>query len=334
MSAKSLKEIAEKLNISRFTVSRVMRNEKYVSEKNRKLVLDYLKKEPYFPNAHSKMLFYGKVPVVGLVFPGEASVMLEFYAQEIIKGVSQAVKEKNLHLMLVTQDNFNHQECFKLFKSKIVGGFIFPGIGKNNFSDIRALKKENVPLVLLCSHLKTIASYDCDNATGGYIATAYMIKKGYKKIAFLHGHRNWVDASDRCKGYKKALAEYNIRTNPDYIKYNQEKTNLGFEQRAIDELMKLEKKPDAIFAANDRIAIGAIKVLKSIRKKIPKDIAVMGFDNMPTRESFSPSLSTVEQPIQVMAYEAAKELSKLISEGNGAGSTHLFKPTLIKRKSA
>ena len=166
MSAKSLKEIAEKLKVSRFTVSRVIRNEKYVSEKTRKLVMDYLEKEPYFPNAHSKMLFYGKVPVVGLVFPGEASVMLEFYAQEIIKGVCKAVKERNFHLMLVTQDNFNYQECLKLFKSKMVGGFIFPGIGKNNFTDIQELKKERIPLVLLCSHFKSVPSYDCDNVTG------------------------------------------------------------------------------------------------------------------------------------------------------------------------
>jgi LacI family transcriptional regulator len=334
MSAKTLKEIAEKLNVSRFTVSRVIRNEKYVSEKKRKLVLDYLKKEPYFPNAHSKMLFYGKVPVVGLVFPGEAAVMLEFYAQEIIKGVGKAIKKSNFHLMLVTQDSFNYQECLKLFKSRMVGGFMFPAIGRNNFPDIKQLRKEGIPQVLICSHLKGIPSYDCDNVKGGYMAAEHLIKGGRKKIAFLHGHRNWVNASDRCKGYKKALTDNNIKLNADYIKYTHKRSELGFEENAIKELLALKSRPDAIFAANDRIAIACIKALRKRNIKVPKDIAVMGFDNMPTRENLYPALSTVEQPIQEIAYAAAQEFMKTASSDKKLVGTHLFEPKMVIRKSA
>jgi DNA-binding LacI/PurR family transcriptional regulator len=296
-------------------------------------VLDYLKKEPYFPNAHSKMLFYGKVPVVGLVFPGEASVMLEFYAQEIIKGVSKAIKEGNFHLMLVAQDDFNYQECLKLFKSKMVGGFIFPGVGKNNFSDIKQLKNEKIPQVLLCSHLDNIPSFDCDNVEGGYMATTHLIKEGYRRIAFLRGHRNWVNASDRCKGYKKALAKYKIKLKPDYIKYTHKNMIVDFEKKAIEELLSLSSRPDAIFAANDRIAIASIKALKKKGIKIPKDIAVMGFDNILTRENFSPALSTIEQPIQEMAYAATKELIKIVISDKKPSVTELFKPKIILRKS-
>ncbi len=333
MSAKTLKEIAKELNISRFTVSRVIRNDKYVSDETRKLVLDYLKKEPYFPNTHSKILFSGKVPVIGLVFPSEATVMLEFYAQEIIKGASIAVKEKDFHLMLFAQDTFNYQECIRLYRSKLVGGFVLSGIGKNNFSDIRQLKKEKIPQVLLCSHLKGIPSFDCDNVEGGYLAVKHLIKTGRGRIAFMHGHRNWVDVSDRCKGYKKALTENKIDVDPNYIKYSRKIIDLQFEKNAVRELLALKKSPDAIFAASDRMAIATIMSLKENGKKVPKDVAVIGFDNISTSENLNPALSTVEQPIESMAYIATKNLIQMILTGKIISKSQLFKPTLILRKS-
>ena len=253
MPPKTLKEIGKKLNLSRFTVARVLRNDKYVSEKTRALVLNYLEKEPYVPNVYSTMLSSGRINVLGLVFPGDAFFSMEFYIQEIIKGVSEAAKKEGYQLMLFTQGQFNSFECMKLYMSKLVAGFILPSIGKNNFKDVSKLNDKEVPLVLLCSHIDNISSFDCNNVMGGYLATKHLLDCGRRKIAFIHGHKNWIDAADRFKGYKKALQEKGKQVKKEYVLYNYDHNN--YEKIAVKKLLALKNPPDGIFTANDRIAL-------------------------------------------------------------------------------
>ncbi len=333
MASTSFKEVGKKLNISRFTVARVLRGEKYVSEKTRTLVLDYLKKEPYVPNVHSRVLFSGKVNILGLVFLGEAFFSMEFYIQEIIKGVSEVAKKQGYQLMLFTQDKFNSSDCLKLYLSKQVAGFILPAIGKDNFKDVFELKNKKIPLVLLCSHLKGISSFDCDNITGGCLATKYLLDSGRKKIAFIHGHKNWVDAEDRFKGYKKALKEAGKEVEKEYVQYNLGNTYSNYEKAAIERLLALREPPDAVFTVNDRMALAVMSAIKETGRSIPQDIAVMGFDNIPSCENFSPPLTTVAQPTKDMAIAATQSLIKMISSGKSQDHTQFFKPNLIIRKS-
>ena len=326
MAAKTLKEIGEKLNVSRFTVARVLRNDKYVSEKTRALVLNYLEKEPYVPNVYSTMLSSGKINVIGIIFPGDAFFSMEFYIQEIIKGVSEAVKKEGYQLMLFTHDKFNSLECLKLYMSKLVAGFILPSIGKNNFKDVIELKDKKVSLALLCSHIKDISSFDCDNVMGGYMATKYLLDSGRKKIAFIHGHKNWVDAADRFKGYKKALKEKDMGITKGYVQYDHEK-------RAIKRLLALKDTPDAVFVANDRMALTVMSFIKQSGRRVPQDVAVIGFDDIPSCVNSLPPLSTVAQPVRNMAFAATENLIKIISSGKNKNYSRLFKPKLIIRDS-
>ena len=333
MASASFKEIGKKLKISRFTVARVLRGEKYVSEKTRTLVLDHLKKEPYVPNVHSSVLSSGKVNILGLVFIGESFFSIEFYIQEIIKGVSEVAKKEGYQLMLFTQEQFNSSDCLRLYLSKQVAGFILPSIGKDDFKDIIELKDKKIPLVLLCSHLKDVSSFDCDNVTGGYLATKYLLDSGRKKIAFLHGNKNWIDAEDRFQGYKKALREAGKEIERGYVQYNSGYTYGDYEKAATEKLLELKEPPDAVFAANDRMALAVMSAVKEKGKSIPRDIAVIGFDNIPSCESFSPALTTIAQPVNGMAVAATQGLIKAISSGKSEDRTQFFKPNLIIRKS-
>ncbi|MFA6356008.1 MAG: LacI family DNA-binding transcriptional regulator [Candidatus Omnitrophota bacterium] len=334
MASTSFKEIGKKLKISRFTVARVLRGEKYVSEKTRALVLDHLKKEPYVPNVHSSVLFSGKVKILGLVFLGEAFFSMEFYIQEIIKGVSEVAKKEGYQLMLFTQEQFNSSDCQRLYLSKQVAGFILPSIGKDNFKDIIELKDKKIPLVLLCSHLKNVPSFDCDNVTGGYLAAKYLLDSGRKRIAFLHGNENWVDAEDRFQGYKKALKEAGKEIGKGYVQYNSGYTYGDYEKAATKRLLGLKEPPDAIFAVNDRMALAVMSAVKEEGKSIPRDIAVVGFDNIPSCESFSPALTSVAQPVNGMAVAATRALIRAVSSGKNGDRTQFFKPNLVIRKSA
>ena len=333
MASASFKEIGKKLKISRFTVARVSRGEKYVSEKTRALVLDYLKKEPYVPNVHSSVLSSGKVNILGLVFIGESFFSMEFYIQEIIKGVSEVAKKEGYQLMLFTQEQFNSSDCLRLYLSKQVAGYILPSIGKDNFKDVIELKNNKIPMVLLCSHLEGVPSFDCDNVTGGYLATKYLLGSGRKKIAFLHGNKNWIDAEDRFQGYKKALREAGKEIEKGYVQYNSGNTHGDYEKAATGQLLELKEPPDAIFAVNDRMALAVMSAIKEKGESIPRDIAVIGFDNIPSCESFSPALTTIAQPVNGMAVEATQGLIKAISSGKSDGRTRFFKPNLIIRKS-
>ncbi|MDD5072591.1 MAG: LacI family DNA-binding transcriptional regulator [Candidatus Omnitrophica bacterium] len=327
----SLREIGKKLKVSRFTVARVLREDKYVSEKTRALVLDYLKKEPYAPNIHSARLLSGKINVLGLLFFGGGLFSMEPYVQEIIKGVSEAAKKEGYQVMLFTQDKFNSFECLNTYLNKSVSGFILPAIGKDNYKDVLGLQDKKVPLVLLCSHLKDLSSFDCDNVTGGYLATKYLLDSGRKRIAFIHGHKNWVDAEDRFKGYKKALQEADKQV---IIEYNDDNNHINYEKLTIERLLSLKEPPDAVFAANDRMALAAMSAIKQAGRDIPKDIAVIGFDNIPSCENFSPSLSTVSQPVKDMAFAAAETLIKnVIPQGKNKDYTRFFEPKLVIRKS-
>ena len=235
--------------------------------------------------------------------------------------------------MLFMQDEFDYRECYSLYMSKQVGGFIFPGVDRNKLTEIKCLAKKNIPLAIVCSRLDSICSFDCDNVKGGYLATKHLIKKGRKRIAYLHGHKGWIDAEDRFEGYKKALKEENIRLNMDYVKYNFGGPDSGFEEKATRELLKLKKPPDAIFTATDNMALVVMKFLKQSKIEIPDEIALVGFDDIPITQAVSPALTTIRQPIGQMAKEATLNVINMINNKKSKKLT-FFKPELIIRESS
>ena len=330
---KTLKEIGKELNISRFTVSRVLKGSKDVSDETRKKILQYLKNNPYYPNANANRLYSGNVNVIGLIFTGKASVIFESYVQQIIEGVSEVARKKDFYLMLFMQDEFDYRECYSFYMSKQMGGFILPGVDRNKLTEIKRLAKENIPLAIVCSRLDNICSFDCDNVKGGYLATKHLIDNGRKRIAYLHGHKGWIDAEDRFKGYKKALKEEKIKLNIDYVKYNYGARDSGFEEKATRELLKLKKPPDAIFTATDNMALVVLKTLQKNKIRIPKDIALVGFDDIPLVQAVSPTLTTIRQPIGQMAKEATLNVINMINNKKVKGLT-FFKPELIIRESS
>lgn len=333
MSVKTLEELAKKLGISRRTLSRVLKNDKNVAEETRVRILKYLEREKYFPNIHAASLASKKINVVGLIFPKDTFIDADFFALDVLKGVATAMSDNNYQLMIFTQDKFNSEQCLKLYKSKLVGGLILVAIASDDIPQALEVKKHQVPIALISSYCEGIDSFGCDNLKGGYIATKHLIDSGRKKIAFIHGHENWFDAEERCKGYKRALAETGIEIRKEYIEpgyFSYEKGEI-----AMEKLLSLEDPPDAVFAANDRMAIGAIKAIKKSGKKVPQDIAVVGFDNIPLCEHFDPPITTVKQSMKDIAYESGKVLlDSIASPKKRKAQIRLFEPKLIVRNSA
>ncbi|MFA5338648.1 MAG: LacI family DNA-binding transcriptional regulator [Candidatus Omnitrophota bacterium] len=332
MSVKSLEELAQKLNISRRTISRVLKNDKNVAEETRERILKHLDKEKYFPNIHAASLASKKINVIGLVFPNDTFINTDFFAIDTIKGVARAANENNYQLMIFTQTKFDGDQCLQMYKSKLVGGLILVAISRDDTEKLEELRKQQVPVALLFAYSERADSFGCDNRKGGYVATKHLIDTGRKRIAFIHGHENWFDAEERFKGYKQALEEAGLQFRPEYV----ERGYFRYEDAEIvaKKFLLLDSPPDGIFAANDRMAIGAIKAIKGAGKRVPEDVAIVGFDNIPICELFDPPITTVDQPVVDIAYEAGSDLLNSINSPHRKSYTRFFDPKLIIRKSA
>ena len=332
MSAKTLEELAGKLNVSRRTISRVLKNDRNVAGETRERILKHLDKEKYFPNIHAASLASKKINVIGLIFPKDTFINTDFFAIDTIKGVARVASESSYQLMIFTQAKFDKEQCLQMYKSKLVGGLILVAISKEDTDKLEELKKQQVPVALLFAYSDRADSFGCDNKKGGYMAAKHLIDTGRKKVAFIHGHENWFDAEERFKGYKQALAEAGLPFRPEYV----ERGYFRYEDAAFaaKKLLALDEPPDAIFAANDRMAIGAIKAIKDAGRKVPEDVAVVGFDNIPICELFDPPITTIEQPIVDIAYEAGIDLLNSINAPHKKSFLRYFEPKLIIRKSA
>jgi len=334
MNAKTLEVIAKRLSISRRTLSRALNSDKNVADDTRARILKHMEKEKYFPNINAANLASKKSNVIGLIFPKNTFTKADFFVIETMKGVAEAMEQANYQLMVFTQNEIGNTQCLKLYKSKMVFGLILVAISKENFAQVEELRKNNAPLSLLFAYYDRVNSFGCDNLKGGYLATKHLIDRGRKKIAFIHAASGWIDAEDRFEGYKKALSEAGMEFKKDYVENGFFDYEPG--EAAMQKLLKANDPPDAVFAANDRMALGAVKAVKKSGRRIPEDIAIVGFDNMPLCELFEPSITTVEQPVKDIAYAGGKALIDAIrfNTQKKKPQTILFEPKLIIRESA
>ncbi len=335
MAVETLEDLAEKLKISRRTLSRVMQGDANVAEGTRDSVSKSLEKFRYYRNFHASSLAARKVHVIALVFPVQQNTQDE-YIYHTQLGVMDASQSSGYHTMIFARSPYRFDECMSWVKSKMVSGVILVAPSLASFETIRDLQKSKVPLAVLHAHYPGIDSFDGDNVQGGYVVTRHLIGQGRRRIAFLHGHPDWINSRDRFLGYSKAMKEAGLEILPEYVR------NAFFDmataEKAAEQLMNLPTPPDAVVSANDLMAVGALKKIKSLGMSIPEDVAVVGYDNtslgqMPIVE---PSLSSVEQPFQKMSFEATKHLIDKIENPrrHKESKSIFFPPRLVVRGSS
>ncbi|MDN5343275.1 MAG: LacI family transcriptional regulator [Oceanotoga sp.] len=325
----TIKDIANKAGVSKATVSYVINNKPGVSEKIRNKILKIMKEMNYIPNAIARGLAGKKTHYIGLIIPDISDM---FYA-DIIKGVENKTNSNNYLLNLVTThaEKAKEKQVIDLFTGGIVDGVIIMAYHINE-EYIKILKERNVPFVFIDYPFTTNSVYTVtvDNFDGGYKATEYLIKAGCKKIAFLKGSSVAWDSENRFKGYLKALNDYSIKIDDSIIK----DANFRREEGYTKTLEILSNKDiDGVFAANDQMALGAMKAIKEKNLNIPEDISVIGFDNIESSKFSEPTLSTVEQPLCKMGEKSVELLLELIDEKKPKSKKISLKTELIKRKS-
>ncbi len=308
----TLKDIANKLGLSKATVSKALNGSFEISDATKKKVLHAARLLNYTPNQVAVNLRKKQTKTIGVIIP---TTVHHFFSKIIDGIIKRAEKDEYLVILLQSNENFSlEKKQVNLLLDKRVDGILISLSNKTNeFVHLNKIIKRNVPLVLFD---KIEPSIPCskvviDDFKAAYNSVVYLIKKGYKKIAHFRGDFNPKNAVDRFEGYKQALIDNNIEFDPTLVFMCNNNADFEDGYASAKKMITTGIKVDAIFAITDLIAIGAIKYLREQQVQIPEDIAVFGFSNWFMSSVVTPTLSTVDQPAYKMG-EMSMEI--LLSE--------------------
>lgn len=327
----TLQDVAEKAGVSPATVSRVVRGEGKVGDKCRAHVKKIIDKMGYRPNTNARALASNKTEIVGIIVPNISS---PFFGTLAIGAEEAATKAKYKVLM-----GNSHNE--PKTEQELIDSFLEQGcqniILHSKFTDDATLIKwasQIKGLVIINRFVPEIASRCIwlDNVSGGRQMTEHLVNKGHEKFAFITSHLQMSDPEDRLVGINQSLTRAGIDLPESNITYN----NAGMEagEDGVYDLLDRGIEFTALLCFNDSVAIGAINALFERGLDVPKDVSIVGFDDIIIAKFCRPKLTTMNYPIEKMAiYATNLSMDLTNNEEQEENKTHLFMPSLIERKS-
>ena len=328
----TLSDVAREAGVSVVTVSRVI-NDTYpekVSEKTRQKVLETVARMNYKPNVMARGLQKGRTFLIGVAIVRVA----DSFFGEILQGIHDAAAAADLGVLLGTRrlDIGKDESALRELQSRGVEGIIYYGTTQDP-QTAKYLVAEGLPLVQLCnSHTKLDAPYVVvDHFRGAYQATEYLLTLGHKRIAHIGAYQERdPQGLMRLAGYRTALQDHGIEVDESLVVPGGWTWESGY--RAMHQLYRqCQGKVTAIFASSDFEAVGAMRACQEMGIKVPDDIALIGFDDLPFSAWLDIPLTTVAQPKEAMGQAAVKSLIDLI-EGRSTPNV-MFEPELIVRRS-
>lgn len=335
MAGLTLEDIAKKVGVSRSTVSRVVNGHPNVREDVRERVLEVVRQTGYHPNAAARTLASQRSRMIGLVLPRTvSSFFTDPYFPQFTQGVAQACNRADYTLGLFLVGTEDDEE--KIFPRVSRRGFldgvlVQSGHGQIGDQLIERLVEEKVPLVNVGRpfHAEGVSYIDVDNADAAHNAVSHLIRLGYQRIATITGPSNSTVGIDRKEGYLKALAERGRPIDQSLVVEGDFTEAGGY--YAMQRL--LAAKTDAVFAASDVMAIGAMRAVREAGLGIPEDVAFVGFDDLPVAGLTSPKLTTVRQRVHRFGMAAVEILIDLIENGTHPPRRVMMTTELVIRES-
>lgn len=306
----TLKMVAERAGVSVNTVSRAINNKPDINEETKKRILKVAQELGYVRNDTAVALRTKKTGTIGVVIADNRN---PFYA-EVLNGMEVAAREKNYHIILANtqRDYQKEEEAINLLLAKRVDGLLITPV-QDRDDDIKNLIDANIPFVVVGRDFENIevdAVYN-DEVKGGFLATEYLIKKGHKRIALINGFLYKSPARGRLEGYKRALKEYGILFDDALVNVGDIDVKDGYER--TKQLFEKGLDFTAIFAYNDMMAFGAMQAIREKGLKIPEDIGLVGYDDIPFSSLISPALTTIRLKKQNLGVQSVKLLLSRIN---------------------
>ncbi len=328
----TIEKIAKQAGVSRSTVSRVLNNHPNVSPTARERVLAVTQKVQFQPNLAARGLAAGHTRVLGLVIPMPvAAVFSDPYHPIVIQGVASACNTHDYSVMLwLAEPEYERRTISKILHNGLIDGLILASMLVND-PLLESLSASDLPFILIGRHLSNerVNYVDVDNINSAREIVSYLIRLGRRCIATITGPKNMIAGADRLDGYLAALRERGITPQPDLIVAGDFTEAGGY--NAMQQL--LPHKPDAVFAASDMMALGALRVIREAGLRVPEDIALIGFDDIPFAAHADPPLTTVRQPIHRTGVIAAETLIDLIAHPDSHPRRIILPTELVIRAS-
>lgn len=340
-------DIARLAGVSRSTVSRVINNYSDIPQKTRDKVLKIIEQYHYEPNTSARVLAGKSTSTIGLFVvslseqPGVNRIYQNNYFAPFVDAVIDTANAAGYYVLVHTiyaEEDF--AKVKQAFLQKRIDGGIIVGTQKNA-ELIGGIARIGLPFVLIDYDVADILEHrlsgspitvvNSDDYEGAMAAMNHLISAGHKEIGFISGHMNTYSGKQRFRAYEAALRTHNLPVRPEYVLNGRFLKQAAYEE--TKRLLKLDRLPTAIFSANDDMAIAAMNALREHGLRIPDDMALIGFDDVPVAAQLIPSLSTVRLPIYDMSKEAVSRLVGMFeNEAVTLGSVS-FPTSLIIRDS-
>lgn len=336
--AVTIKDIAKALGVSTSTVSRALRDSHEISPETKQLVLDCAEKLNYHPNPIALSLKEKRSRSIGVVV---CEIANSFFSQ-VINGIESVAYDRGYNVIISQSNESYEREVMDLhyLASRSVDGLLISlSTETNDISHLKNLHDKGFPIVFfdrVTDELKT-HSVIVDNFKGAYEATEHLINNGYKKIAAIANSEFLSITTERLAGYREALNAYGIKQNDALVKHCFYGGMVFSEiEDAVNKLMTLKQKPDAIFTTSDKLTTGCLKTLHRRGLTVPDDIALVGFSNSDLAELLNPALTVVRQPALEMGKAATELLLQLIESKRPVVQfeKRILSPELFIRKSS
>lgn len=331
----SIHDLARQLKVSSATVSFVLNgkaSEKRISRALENKILKYADKMGYRPNRVAKSLRTGKSRIIGMLVEGISDPFFSSIARIIEEKAHQ--HDYKIFYSSTSNDTAITKELIKVYRDTQVDGYIIappPGIEE----DIRGLMEDNLPVVLFDRYFPGMATHNVvvDNYNGSFQAIQHFLENGYKQIGFVTLDSRQTQMTGRLNGYTKAIKEYKLEKYVLKIPFGTEDTLAAAK---IKSFLKKNTGLDAVLFATNYLAISGLEAIDELGLSIPEDIGVVGFDDNTHFSLFSPSITAIAQPVQMISEETVRKLMMCLSgrEKELTKETTVLPVKLIERESS
>ncbi|PFI59206.1 LacI family transcriptional regulator [Priestia megaterium] len=323
-------DVARKAGVSQSTVSRVLNNYPFIKEEKRKKVLEAIEELGFTRDEIARGLAQKRTNTIGLIV---GDIVNPFFAESV--GVMMKKASELGYDVVIC--NTNHKDnllekSIRTLVGKRVDGMVVASTNKHNPA-LTKLYESGYPVVLYntCLEDKHINYVIPNNEHGAYQATEHLIKLGHEKIAFIAGPSIFYSMGERLKGYKRALQEFNISYNEEFVYKEQYSYEKVFEYTI--NILQSNNRPTSFFAISDQMALAVLDAVRTLNFEVPKDISIIGFDDIHIASNSHIGLTTVAQRKEEMAEIALEKLFSLIEKPEQPKPIEVvLEPQLIVRK--
>lgn len=333
-------EVARRAGVSRTTVSFVLndvRNQS-ISESTRERVLAAARELGYEPNAVARSLAGGATGTVALVIPKAAHLYVDAFLAQLVASINEECHRNGLRLLIETTEDEGREPggFVQLVKSRRIDGLIVANLRTSEHDAVRRLVDDGIAMVVFgCGlpELEHVYTMGDNTSQSAQLAVNHLLGLGHRSIAFVHyGQPEYHSVTDRERGWRQALAQHGVEVDPRWLAYADISAHSGY--LATQRLLASGARFTALFAGNDTIAFGALRALREAGRRVPQDIALVGYDDIPLAAFASPPLTTVRTDPIGHGKQAVQMLLAQLDRPDRSGVLHTESPAeLIVRES-